>query len=191
MATVLVIGASRGIGFEFVRQYRAAGDTVIATARDAQGLARLRELGAQALALDVNDEASQADFLGQLGAPALDIALYVAGVFPLPDARTPPQRADFDHAMHTNVLAAMQLLPRVAPLVAAAPRGRFAFLSSEMAQIATLLRDDKTHVYICGLKGMETGVDEAFADACRAASIDWSSLKPGMRESGRYHVETY
>ena len=64
-------------------------------------------------------------------------------------------------------------------------------IRSEMAQIAALLRDDKTHVYICGLKGMETGVDEAFADACRAASIDWSSLKPKMRESGRYHVETY
>ncbi len=64
-------------------------------------------------------------------------------------------------------------------------------IRSEMAQIAALLRDDKTHVYICGLKGMETGVDEAFADACRAASIDWSSLKPAMRESGRYHVETY
>lgn len=64
-------------------------------------------------------------------------------------------------------------------------------IRSEMAQIAALLRDDKTHVYICGLKGMETGVDEAFADACRSASIDWSSLKPKMRESGRYHVETY
>ncbi|EKS33300.1 benzoyl-CoA 2,3-epoxidase subunit BoxA [Afipia clevelandensis] len=64
-------------------------------------------------------------------------------------------------------------------------------IRGEMAQIAALLRDDKTHVYICGLKGMETGVDEAFADACRAASIDWSSLKPRMRESGRYHVETY
>ncbi|EKS34383.1 benzoyl-CoA 2,3-epoxidase subunit BoxA [Afipia broomeae] len=64
-------------------------------------------------------------------------------------------------------------------------------IRSEMAQIAALLRDDKTHVYICGLKGMESGVDEAFADACRAASIDWSALKPVMRESGRYHVETY
>ena len=42
-------------------------------------------------------------------------------------------------------------------------------IRSEMAQIAALLRDDKTHVYICGLKGMESGVDEAFADACRAA----------------------
>lgn len=64
-------------------------------------------------------------------------------------------------------------------------------IRSEMAQIATLLRDEKTHVYICGLKGMESGVDEAFADACRAASIDWPALKPAMRESGRYHVETY
>lgn len=64
-------------------------------------------------------------------------------------------------------------------------------IRSEMAQIAALLRDDKTHVYICGLKGMESGVDEAFADACRAASIDWSALKPKMREIGRYHVETY
>ncbi|CAN5184758.1 hypothetical protein BH10PSE11_BH10PSE11_07450 [soil metagenome] len=64
-------------------------------------------------------------------------------------------------------------------------------IRSEMAQIATLLRDDKTHVYICGLKGMESGVDEAFADACRSAAIDWAALKPNMRESGRYHVETY
>ena len=54
-------------------------------------------------------------------------------------------------------------------------------IRSEMAQIAALLRDDKTHVYICGLKGMESGVDEAFADACRSASIDWSALKPKMR----------
>ncbi len=64
-------------------------------------------------------------------------------------------------------------------------------IRSEMAQIASLLRDDKTHVYICGLKGMESGVDEAFADACRSAAIDWAALKPKMRESGRYHVETY
>lgn len=59
------------------------------------------------------------------------------------------------------------------------------------AALAGLLRDDRTHIYICGLKGMETGVDEAFADVCRAASIDWATLKPILRSSGRYHVETY
>lgn len=64
-------------------------------------------------------------------------------------------------------------------------------IRDEARQIAQLLGDSKTHVYICGLKGMEGGVDEAFADACRAASLDWTALKPAMRESGRYHVETY
>jgi benzoyl-CoA 2,3-dioxygenase component A len=38
---------------------------------------------------------------------------------------------------------------------------------------------------------MESGVDEAFADVCQHASIDWSKVKPAMRDTGRYHVETY
>lgn len=57
--------------------------------------------------------------------------------------------------------------------------------------VARLLKDDKTHVFICGLKGMETGVDDAFADICQAAGLDWTAMKPAMRSSGRYHVETY
>ena len=64
-------------------------------------------------------------------------------------------------------------------------------IRTEAAQVAALLGDSRTHVYICGLKGMESGVDEAFADTCRGASIDWAALKAAMRESGRYHVETY
>jgi benzoyl-CoA 2,3-epoxidase subunit A len=64
-------------------------------------------------------------------------------------------------------------------------------IRSEAAAVSALLNDPNTHVYICGLKGMESGVDEAFADVCRGASIDWSALKDGMREGGRYHVETY
>ncbi len=57
--------------------------------------------------------------------------------------------------------------------------------------LADLLKDDNTHVFICGLKGMETGVDEAFAAICRKAGLDWAAVKPEMRGSGRYHVETY
>ena len=38
IATALVIGASRGIGHEFVRQLRGSGTRVIATARDEAGL---------------------------------------------------------------------------------------------------------------------------------------------------------
>ncbi len=64
-------------------------------------------------------------------------------------------------------------------------------IRTEASVVAGLLNDAHTHVYICGLKGMESGVDEAFADVCRGASLDWAALKTAMREDGRYHVETY
>lgn len=134
MATVLVIGASRGLGLEFVRQYRAAGDRVIATARDDEGLARLRGLGAEPLRVDVADPASVSGLSWQLDGEEIDVALYVAGVIDRGNATTPPTQQAFDHLMHTNVLGLMQVLPQVMPMVEAAG-GVFGALSSRMAQI--------------------------------------------------------
>ncbi|MDP2819005.1 MAG: SDR family oxidoreductase [Polaromonas sp.] len=141
MNTVLVIGASRGIGLEFVRQYRADNVRVLGTARDEAGLQRLRKLGAQALQLDLADPASISGLTGQLDGEKIDIALYVAGVFPQGDARTPPTQAVFDHTLHTNVLGAMQALPQVAPLVEATG-GCFACITSEMGCIGEVPSSD-------------------------------------------------
>lgn len=58
-------------------------------------------------------------------------------------------------------------------------------------EVAVFLKNARTHVYLCGLKGMETGVDEAFADICRGCDLDWAALRAQMRAQGRYHVETY
>jgi benzoyl-CoA 2,3-dioxygenase component A len=64
-------------------------------------------------------------------------------------------------------------------------------IRAEADSMATLLADKNTHIYICGLKNMEHGVDEALADVCRKHQLDWSALKPEMRGQGRFHVETY
>lgn len=132
---VLVIGASRGIGHEFVRQYRGDGDRVIATARKEQDLRELQGLGAKALKIDVADPASVSSLAWQLDGEKLDVALYVAGVYSTAGAHEPPTRQDFDRVMHTNVLGAMQAIPQVGPLVEAAG-GRFVFITSQMAHIA-------------------------------------------------------
>jgi NAD(P)-dependent dehydrogenase (short-subunit alcohol dehydrogenase family) len=131
---VLVIGASRGIGLELVRQYLDAGERVIATARDAAALERLRALGAVPLKLDVANPASISGLAWLLDGEKIDIAIYVAGVMSRGDALTPPTQPDFDLVMHTNVLGAMQAIPQVAPLVEAA-QGRLAFISSDMGRI--------------------------------------------------------
>jgi NAD(P)-dependent dehydrogenase (short-subunit alcohol dehydrogenase family) len=135
MPTTLILGASRGIGLEFARQYSEGGARVIATARDEAGLARLKALGVQTLKLDVTDPASISSLGSQLAGEPIDVALYVAGVFPTRSAATAPSQQEFDQTMHTNVLGAMQAIPQIAPLVEKSAAGKFAFITSAMARI--------------------------------------------------------
>ncbi len=131
---ILVVGASRGLGLEFVAQYRAAGAAVTATARSDDGLARLRALGATALRLDVTDTASAAGLSAHLAGQAFDVAIVNAGVYgPRTQGLVPPAQAEFDAVMHTNVLGPMRVLPQLA--AALAPGARVAVLSSQMGSI--------------------------------------------------------
>jgi len=57
--------------------------------------------------------------------------------------------------------------------------------------VARLLKDDNSYIYICGLKAMEAGVNEAFADVCRSHGMDWAGVLPELKAASRYHVETY
>jgi NAD(P)-dependent dehydrogenase (short-subunit alcohol dehydrogenase family) len=138
MTTVLVIGASRGIGREFVRQYAADGATVIGTARSEPGLAAVRAAGGEALPLDVLDDAAVAALATQLGGRAIDIAVVNAGVYgPRVSALTPPGNDEFDLVMRTNVRAPMQLISALAPVVAAT-RGKLAVVSSKMGSMSLM-----------------------------------------------------
>lgn len=136
-SVALVIGASRGLGLEYVRQLLVSGARVIATVRSAAARAELEALGAQVLMLDVADPASISSLSGQLEGEKIDLALYVAGVSRHPNATTAPTQQDFDAVMRTNVLGAMQALAQVAPLVQETG-GVFAFVSSSMGQIASV-----------------------------------------------------
>ena len=131
---VLIVGASRGIGLEFVRQYRAADAAVTATARSEEALAALRELGATALALDVADAVSASGLAWQIDGTAFDVAVICAGVYgPRTSGLQPPTEADFDAVMHTNVLGPMRVIPQIAEYLA--PGAKLVVLSSRMGAI--------------------------------------------------------
>ena len=64
-------------------------------------------------------------------------------------------------------------------------------LRAQSATVARLLQDENCYVYLCGLKGMEAGVIDAFRDVCRDRGLDWGELKPALLEKSRLHIETY
>jgi NAD(P)-dependent dehydrogenase (short-subunit alcohol dehydrogenase family) len=85
MPTVLITGASRGLGLEFTRQYLADGNTVIAACRSpdaAHGLAQLTRQSKGTLSVvqvDVTDTESVRRSAEQVKSPTVDILVNCAG----------------------------------------------------------------------------------------------------------------
>lgn len=131
---ILVIGASRGIGLEFVRQYLADGCQVTATARDTDGLEKLGRLGASALRADIADAASCMALQAQLQGAQFDIAIVCAGLGSKLPTLSAPDNEVFDSVMHTNVLGVMRVMPILAATLVQG--GRLAVLSSGLASMA-------------------------------------------------------
>jgi ferredoxin--NADP+ reductase len=75
------------------------------------------------------------------------------------------------------------------------PSGGRMYIQDRVAEfgdeIFGLIEDPKTHVYMCGLRGMEPGIDEAMTKAAEAKGITWSELRPQLKKAERWHVETY
>lgn len=131
---ILIIGASRGIGFEFARQYREAGDRVVATARSDEGIAKLQAIGCKSFALDVADPASVSGLAWRIDGESFDVVIVNAGVIgPRTTALQTPSATDFDAVMRTNVLGPMQVIPQLAD--ALAPGAKLAVLSSRMGSM--------------------------------------------------------
>ena len=179
---VLIVGASRGIGLEFVRQYRAEGARVIATHRDPAHAAPLRALGAEPRLLDVLDEAAIARLGRLLAIDRLSVAIINAGIFgPRTQGLAAPDQKSFDAVMHTNVLAAMRLIPLLAPPLAAAG-GRLAALSSRMGSLS-LMQSSSGWLYRAS-KAALNGVLKAASIELAAQGIVCLALHPGWVRTG-------
>jgi NAD(P)-dependent dehydrogenase (short-subunit alcohol dehydrogenase family) len=138
MKTVLIVGASRGLGHEFARQYCRDGWRVLATARDAASISGLEAMRAKAFPVDTTRPEDIAALGKQLDGEKLDAAIIVSGVYGPRTERVENVPADdFDAVMHTNVRGPMQLLPILLPLTDAA-HGVLAVVSSKMGSIAEM-----------------------------------------------------
>ena len=75
------------------------------------------------------------------------------------------------------------------------PEGGRMYIQHRIAEHADelweMMQNPKTHTYICGLKGMEDGIDEALSAAAAKHDVDWDEYRKAMKKEHRWHVETY
>jgi benzoyl-CoA 2,3-dioxygenase component A len=57
--------------------------------------------------------------------------------------------------------------------------------------VAALLKDANTCIYVCGLKSMEEGVVFALRDVAQGSGLPWDTLGATLKREGRLHLETY
>jgi NAD(P)-dependent dehydrogenase (short-subunit alcohol dehydrogenase family) len=113
MATYLVTGANRGIGYEYCRQLQARGDRVIAVCRSISEA--LQQLGVQVEAgIDITSDASVADLQKRLGDEVIDVLIYNAGII----QRVTLDNLDFDsirEQFEVNALGALRVTQVLLP----------------------------------------------------------------------------
>jgi NAD(P)-dependent dehydrogenase (short-subunit alcohol dehydrogenase family) len=141
MATILVTGASRGIGLALTRHYASRGDTVIATARDPKASVGLAQLVAgpgkgkvETVKLDVANEV-ELEQLGQsLAGRPIDIAICNAGVMSSRGGIEAPghDAAEWQRVLMTNVAGVFLTARAVLPSLKLAKSAKLAVISSMM-----------------------------------------------------------
>jgi NAD(P)-dependent dehydrogenase (short-subunit alcohol dehydrogenase family) len=139
--TVLLVGASRGLGLGLAREYLARGWRVIATARANDGALRALDRPGHPGRLvvehvDIADQATVAALRRRLGAERLDLLFVVAGIsgrIEVPMHQVPPEEAA--HMFLTNAYFPACAAEAFADLVR--PAGTVAFMSSFLASIGS------------------------------------------------------
>ncbi|CAA9584880.1 Ferredoxin--NADP(+) reductase [uncultured Synechococcales cyanobacterium] len=64
-------------------------------------------------------------------------------------------------------------------------------IAENAEQMWRLLQQENTHTFICGLKGMEGGIDEALSLVAAKEGVNWSEFQKQLKKNNRWHVETY
>ncbi|GAA3944871.1 SDR family oxidoreductase [Allohahella marinimesophila] len=142
MSTVLITGANRGIGLEFVKQYLDEGDTVLACCRDPGSADELSALAGQFDALSLHRlDVSQADQIDELAATldgtGLDVLINNAGIYgPKGLSFDEINEQDWLDVFTVNSIAPFMVTRALLPHLKKGGVKKIAVLSSKMGSVA-------------------------------------------------------
>ncbi len=137
--TVLITGANRGIGLEYVRQYAQEGNMVYATVRDIAQATELQGLAAkhsqiQVLVLDIADINAIQALAHQLSDVSIDILISNAGAYPPSRfGKTDPQT--WLQAFQVNTLTTYYLAEAFMPHMQRSGQAKLIAMTSKMGSM--------------------------------------------------------
>jgi len=133
--TVLVIGATGGIGTSLCAALSAAGATVIGTTQRSENLGRLAAVSSQQHVLDLADPGSIASFLDEFEGDGVTIdgLIVAAGVVAFGNAVDAPA-AGFDRLMAVNATGPIHVMSALAPIIGRSGDGFIVTLSGMIAE---------------------------------------------------------
>ena len=182
MPTLLVTGASRGLGLEFTRQFAASGWRIHAACRSPSAATDLAAVSGDVTIhqVDVTDGASVAALKTAIGDEPIDVLLNNAGVIGSREAFDGLDYEAWAGAMDTNIFGPMRMAQAFMDKVLASDRKQMVFISSKMGSIA--LTSPNAYVYRSSKAGLNMAV------ACLAMEKEAAGLTAILFHPG--HVQT-
>jgi uncharacterized oxidoreductase len=132
--TILVTGGTAGIGQQLAQQLKAKGATVIVTGRSAEGLAKARDSGFEAICADLSSSAGALGLVDALGVREIDVLINNAGQGVDHDFReSSPDIDAADVCIYANLNAPIRLIAALIDRLKARPEAAIVNVTSGLA----------------------------------------------------------
>lgn len=178
ISTILITGANRGIGLEFVRQYASIGCKIIACCRKSTPLDALRALDVaiDIESLDVTDSRSITSLGDRLSERSIDLVINNAAVRGRIGGLADIDTDDFLATIKVNVLAPLLLTRALLPAITLGRGRTVAMISSRAGSITEGHDEDGDYAYRCSKAALNMATAKL---AYEFRALNFISLHPG------------
>ena len=165
MSNVLIIGANRGLGLEFAKQYSSNDHNVFATTRNRSDSKELNSIkNIKVFDLDLNSDESLVNFTQNISSQKIDILIHNAGIFSDEQLDDDLDINVWMNEMRINAIIPIILARKLKRNIEMGSNKKIIFISSQMGSI-----DDNSSGRFYFYRSSKSALNSA----AKSLSIDW------------------